>query len=1266
MNVKTGLKKFFAIALVLSMISQMIPVSMYETKAADTSETVASGQEYTNIETDVKFKLYKDISQYRGTDKTYPKKEGYIFAGWYTGVTEAAKDSLATPISTDTTSGSAWAKFVPEEVLSVKAQVSHDITSVSENQTVKLRLVTTVDSMRYNEVGFKIKFNGSETENPYGSQEVYNEITVADDYGRKWTETPSDAFHKASIRFATVKITGFTKALFTTYELAVTPYWITKDGTTVTGVSRERILVSDDMMTYSDGSKTENKEDFSIGDDKKTYTFENDAIGTTASYKYFEGGSDTVYLKGKYTPSSASGKFGITIRNGGETRQVLFSNAGVLVIDGVDDNGTVTTSGLADRTAYDAYDDVMQDTDKGVYVWASKVTKELNTYTANTSAIKTMLGGNTATEVVWAIENNVLYCSVAGEVVLRLPMNLLCEKWQKGRYYQLGLAAYNESANGNGTNMKFQNTSLLFGKDALQELNPEKGEVSTKSLMEYEPIYGSYMSASAATNAAYAYGEPVSANTPISMSVDLKWQDITNSGSGAGFTIKSGNETRQIYFQYGEGTNYQIRCHKSYVWSGQVSVKTLFYANPYGDLTNCNIKAYIYDEKLSVLINGQTAFESLLNSDKLFGDSYSAENKISLGIATWDGLNGQPLFQNVKFETGNSVISEKVADWTVYPESKGANISLDTKTGNASKTTKGYEQLTFTGTSDVWEVTGTMSHAAQNLQGFWITNESESTYIRILGQNKGFGYVPGWKWTYNGSGVTEYCFQPHNGYFNSAGAASVDFKAVIAHDTLYVWLDGKFSWMIPLTESMFGGFAEGTEYKLKLDFGETAVATSFESLKVLNGAEVDISLVRSLQQVRDLDWAAANAMMTLTETGKIVTINKAHTGDQYIYSKANSDTIYLSGTWEYLTDKALVYGVTLKGSDGKNRQVRLHNQGVAVLANNTWLDMDESGAESIFKYNTIKDTNPYVWAEYRDGVATSTIATTLASLTGAKHQFVWAVRDNTLYCNINGFTCVALPLDVICSSWTKDSGVTYQIGLSKWNVKGEGDVAVSDVSILYGDAAEQKFVDAFTYTSKITGPAMVTNENSVAKGTVKGAIQATLSGESDVWEISGTMRQEDLKNRLDQGIKIECGNKYLTLYGQHYGVVAISHDRGWTNAWTHNNSKEGYDFIEENNANYHEFFKQPDVAKNILRSKNTINYTIKIVNDTVYGWFDDVLIWKIDLTDTYFGAFEAGSTYKVSLMMNQEAFASSFENVKVLKGTQVDPEISVSEISGNP
>ena len=128
MNVRKSLKKSFAIILVVAMILQIISGSMLEAKAADAGDIVASGQNYANSETGIKFEYYEDISQYRETEKTYPKKEGYVFAGWYADVTEEANDSTATPVSVDTTSGSAWAKFVPEEVLSVKAQVSNNIT----------------------------------------------------------------------------------------------------------------------------------------------------------------------------------------------------------------------------------------------------------------------------------------------------------------------------------------------------------------------------------------------------------------------------------------------------------------------------------------------------------------------------------------------------------------------------------------------------------------------------------------------------------------------------------------------------------------------------------------------------------------------------------------------------------------------------------------------------------------------------------------------------------------------------------------------------------------------------------------------------------------------------------------------------------------------------------------------------------------------------------------------------------------------------------
>ena len=81
-------------------------------------------------------------------------KESYIFAGYF------AESSCETPVvkSTDMV---VYKKFVPAEIMSVKAQVTKGTTS----ETVKtdMRLVTTVDSLNYKEVGFDVYFNGATT-----------------------------------------------------------------------------------------------------------------------------------------------------------------------------------------------------------------------------------------------------------------------------------------------------------------------------------------------------------------------------------------------------------------------------------------------------------------------------------------------------------------------------------------------------------------------------------------------------------------------------------------------------------------------------------------------------------------------------------------------------------------------------------------------------------------------------------------------------------------------------------------------------------------------------------------------------------------------------------------------------------------------------------------------------------------------------------------------------------------------------------------------
>ena len=99
MNVIKIYKKVFALLLVISMVVHVFPSSMFSVEASNraTESTVLdNGKVAENETTGVKYVSYKDISEYRGTEKTHPTLEGYVFAGWWKGVTEGAKDVVDT------------------------------------------------------------------------------------------------------------------------------------------------------------------------------------------------------------------------------------------------------------------------------------------------------------------------------------------------------------------------------------------------------------------------------------------------------------------------------------------------------------------------------------------------------------------------------------------------------------------------------------------------------------------------------------------------------------------------------------------------------------------------------------------------------------------------------------------------------------------------------------------------------------------------------------------------------------------------------------------------------------------------------------------------------------------------------------------------------------------------------------------------------------------------------------------------------------------
>ncbi|MCR5429610.1 MAG: hypothetical protein K6E58_00055, partial [Eubacterium sp.] len=160
--------------------------------------------------------LKYDVEDYKsGATYTYPEKDDEIFAGWYA-------DSNYTTVSTST-SGTAYAKFIDARVLTVKHQ-----WKVSDHSAI--RFVSTIDHLDYQDVGFII--NGT-----YGDSVITNKKKSVNSVFTKITAAgesilPS-VFCDTSQYFFTYTIRGMNGNSPSTWNIK--PYYVTPDGTTVTG-----------------------------------------------------------------------------------------------------------------------------------------------------------------------------------------------------------------------------------------------------------------------------------------------------------------------------------------------------------------------------------------------------------------------------------------------------------------------------------------------------------------------------------------------------------------------------------------------------------------------------------------------------------------------------------------------------------------------------------------------------------------------------------------------------------------------------------------------------------------------------------------------------------------------------------------------------------------------------------------------------------------------------------------------------------------------
>ena len=189
---------------------------------------------------------FKEMWKEEGTG-TAPMKEGYVFGGWYVDGTNGkealTKDEAKGKVADDALETGVYAKYVPAYVLSVKVQHEEDASATDGESDV--RVISSIDSKNYQKVGFDVLINNKnklkhdsdgdgEGDSELETTRVYTGLLVGEDTKPRMPQT---IFGKKSEYISVWKLTG-TPDQYDAKIIKVTPYWITMDGTKVSGLSK--------------------------------------------------------------------------------------------------------------------------------------------------------------------------------------------------------------------------------------------------------------------------------------------------------------------------------------------------------------------------------------------------------------------------------------------------------------------------------------------------------------------------------------------------------------------------------------------------------------------------------------------------------------------------------------------------------------------------------------------------------------------------------------------------------------------------------------------------------------------------------------------------------------------------------------------------------------------------------------------------------------------------------------------------------------------
>ena len=256
---------------------------------------------------------------------------GWLFAGWFTD------EYCTTPVSTTVEGTTYHAKFVDPGVLDVKLQITEGATP--ESDSVNMRMVTSVDSLDYAQVGFDVYYNedigATEPTKNVPIYKVFERIVAIIESGVDYNYSPK-VVDTDSEYFTTATLVGIAKA---NYEkpFLIKPYWVTYQGVKIYGTSRYVTMTGDAFSTVTTANvpvKIAKADSYTVNGTEGVA-----AVYHDGEYAHFRVTAPTVSLT-KYTVS-----------DGNNSVEAYYRNLETVY------NGTNGSYVCGDKTWYTAYAD---------------------------------------------------------------------------------------------------------------------------------------------------------------------------------------------------------------------------------------------------------------------------------------------------------------------------------------------------------------------------------------------------------------------------------------------------------------------------------------------------------------------------------------------------------------------------------------------------------------------------------------------------------------------------------------------------------------------------------------------------------------------------------------------------------------------------------------------------------------------------------------------------------------------------------------------